>query len=136
MIEGIDSLYEEAEGYTIRNQKVSASLLQRFLQIGYARAANILRQLEENGVVGPAKGSKLREILKDESTLSHEFREIYVRPGNLVVDLLRKNDIALCVCIHGKIWNEGASDESVCQKCINHKSTKKGVANNSIQFKI
>lgn len=58
-----DELYDEAKGIVLQYQKASASLLQRRLQIGYARAARILDMLEENKVVGPAEGSKPRQIL-------------------------------------------------------------------------
>jgi S-DNA-T family DNA segregation ATPase FtsK/SpoIIIE len=44
-------------------ERASASLLQRRLSIGYARAARIIDQLEAAGVVGPAEGSKPREVL-------------------------------------------------------------------------
>ena len=43
--------------------KASASLLQRRLRVGYARAARILDLLEEMGIIGPAEGAKPREIL-------------------------------------------------------------------------
>jgi len=42
--------------------KASTSLLQRRLKLGYARAARVMDALEEMGVVGPAEGSKPREI--------------------------------------------------------------------------
>ena len=45
-------------------ERASASLLQRRLTIGYARAARLLDQLESEGVIGPAEGSKPREVLK------------------------------------------------------------------------
>jgi len=44
------------------NRKASASLLQRRLKVGYARAARLLDILEENGVIGPSNGAKPREI--------------------------------------------------------------------------
>ena len=47
----------------MRAKKASASLLQRRLRIGYARAARILDILEEQGIIGPADGAKPREIL-------------------------------------------------------------------------
>ena len=46
-----------------RSDKASASLLQRRLRIGYARAARILDQMEDRGIVGPADGSRFREVL-------------------------------------------------------------------------
>lgn len=61
--EAVDELYDEAVDIVVSAKKASASLLQRRLSIGYARAARILDELEENGVVGPAQGSKPREVL-------------------------------------------------------------------------
>jgi len=59
----VDDLFKQAVTIVCTNDKASASLLQRRLSIGYARAARILDQLEESGVVGPADGSKPREVL-------------------------------------------------------------------------
>ena len=61
-----DELLEEAKAMVIQTGKASASYLQRRFKIGYARAARILDLLEEQGVVGPADGSKRREILVSE----------------------------------------------------------------------
>jgi S-DNA-T family DNA segregation ATPase FtsK/SpoIIIE len=58
-----DELYEEAKDTIMRAGKASASLLQRRLRVGYARAARLLDLLEANGIIGPADGSKPREIL-------------------------------------------------------------------------
>ncbi|MFH0792204.1 MAG: DNA translocase FtsK 4TM domain-containing protein [bacterium] len=58
-----DSLYEEARRIVIEAKKASASLLQRRLRVGYARAARLIDLLEERGVVGPGDGAKPREIL-------------------------------------------------------------------------
>jgi len=58
-----DELYEEAKDTVMKAGKASASLLQRRLRVGYARAARLLDILEENGVIGQADGSKPREIL-------------------------------------------------------------------------
>jgi S-DNA-T family DNA segregation ATPase FtsK/SpoIIIE len=57
-----DELFEEAKQLVIAADKGSASLLQRKLHVGYARAARILDQLHAAGIVGPAKGSKAREV--------------------------------------------------------------------------
>ncbi len=59
---GEDSLYEEAKRVVIESKKASASLLQRRLRIGYARAARLIDILEERGVVGPGEGAKPREV--------------------------------------------------------------------------
>jgi len=58
-----DELFEEALRVVCQYDRASASLLQRRLSIGYARAARILDQLEAAGVVTPAEGSKPREVL-------------------------------------------------------------------------
>ncbi len=57
-----DTLYNDALQVIKETGKASASLLQRRLSIGYARAARILDILEENGMIGPANGAKPREI--------------------------------------------------------------------------
>lgn len=59
----MDDLFKEAVELVCQFDKASASLLQRRLSIGYARAARILDQLESAGVVSPADGSKPREVL-------------------------------------------------------------------------
>ena len=57
-----DPLYEEAKKVIIQNRRASASLLQRKLRIGYARAARLIDILEEKGLVGPGRGAKPREV--------------------------------------------------------------------------
>jgi S-DNA-T family DNA segregation ATPase FtsK/SpoIIIE len=59
-----DPLFNKAVEIIMQHDKASASLLQRRLSIGYARAARILDQLEQEGYVGPAEGSKPREVIK------------------------------------------------------------------------
>lgn len=61
-----DELYEEAKHIAKEAGKISASLLQRKLQIGYARAARLLDLMEEEGIIGPAQGARPREIIKQE----------------------------------------------------------------------
>ena len=61
--DGNDALFAQALDLVYQEGKASASLIQRRLSVGYARAARILDQLEENGYVGEAQGSKPREIL-------------------------------------------------------------------------
>jgi len=66
--EGIDDdLYGQAKELVIHSGKASASLLQRHLRVGYARAARIIDTMEKNGVVGPGDGAKPREILVGEA---------------------------------------------------------------------
>lgn len=59
-----DPLLPDAKEEIIRAGKASASLLQRRLKVGYARAARLLDLLEQQGFIGPADGAKPREILK------------------------------------------------------------------------
>lgn len=58
-----DTLLPEAKDVIVRAGKASASLLQRRLRIGYARAARILDLLEAQGVIGPGDGAKPRDVL-------------------------------------------------------------------------
>ncbi|HEY7738302.1 MAG TPA: DNA translocase FtsK 4TM domain-containing protein [Candidatus Limnocylindria bacterium] len=58
-----DPLLRQAIDIVRRSDKASASLLQRRLRVGYARAARILDQMEDRGIVGPADGSRFREVL-------------------------------------------------------------------------
>ena len=58
-----DDLYDDALDVVIRARKASASLLQRRLRVGYARAARLLDIMEAKGVIGPGEGSKPRDIL-------------------------------------------------------------------------
>jgi S-DNA-T family DNA segregation ATPase FtsK/SpoIIIE len=59
----LDERFEEAARIIVRYQQGSVSFLQRKLQLGYSRAARIMDQLEEAGIVGPNDGSKARTIL-------------------------------------------------------------------------
>lgn len=61
--DGHDTLFEDAIRLVCQHDKASASLLQRRLAIGYARAARILDQLEAAGIIGPGEGSKPRDVL-------------------------------------------------------------------------
>ena len=58
-----DPLYEKALDIVIQAGKASASYIQRRLSIGYNRAARLVEEMEERGIVGPANGSKPREII-------------------------------------------------------------------------
>ena len=64
-----DELYQEAVKVVIQARRASVSMLQRRLKVGYARAARLIDMMEEEGVVGPYRGSKVRELLVDESYL-------------------------------------------------------------------
>lgn len=60
---GDDDMYKDALRVVVESGKASTSLLQRRLRVGYARAARIIEQMEEQGVIGPADGARPREVL-------------------------------------------------------------------------
>lgn len=60
-----DELYIQAVDVVRQAQKASASLLQRRLKVGYARAARLLDIMEDKGVIGPGEGAKPREVYAD-----------------------------------------------------------------------
>ncbi|GHV80026.1 hypothetical protein AGMMS49944_18170 [Spirochaetia bacterium] len=64
---GEDPLYEKALEIVMQQHKASASYIQRRLKVGYNRAARLVELMERNGVVGPAQGSKPRELLRNPS---------------------------------------------------------------------
>jgi len=66
---GTDELFNEAIALVITHQQGSISLLQRRLKVGYSRAARLIDEMEQTGVVGPFTGSKAREVLVDETYL-------------------------------------------------------------------
>lgn len=67
--EADDSLLWEAADVVVSSDLGSTSNLQRRLKVGYARAGRIMDQLEEKGIVGPANGSRPREVLVDQMEL-------------------------------------------------------------------
>lgn len=69
-LSNLDQLFGEAARVIVMSQQGSTSLIQRKFSIGYNRAGRLMDQLEKAGVVGPAHGSKPREVLiQDENTL-------------------------------------------------------------------
>jgi S-DNA-T family DNA segregation ATPase FtsK/SpoIIIE len=65
-----DPLFNDAVQLVFSNRKASTSLLQRHLRIGYGRAAHLIDLMERDGLVGPADGSRPREILKSPNWLA------------------------------------------------------------------
>lgn len=58
-----DDMFKDAVRVVVESGKASTSLLQRRLRVGYARAARIIEEMEEQGIIGPADGSRPREVL-------------------------------------------------------------------------
>jgi S-DNA-T family DNA segregation ATPase FtsK/SpoIIIE len=73
----LDPMFEDAARVIVRHQQGSVSLLQRKLKLGYSRAARIVDQLEEAGIVGPNDGSKARHvIIENEEQLETVLRTL------------------------------------------------------------
>lgn len=68
-----DDMYDAAKEEVMRAGKASASLLQRRLRVGYARAARLLDILEDKGVIGPGDGAKPREVYGVSDTEKSEY---------------------------------------------------------------
>ncbi len=64
-----DKLYEHAVNIVLETKNASTTFLQRKLKIGYARAASLMDELEENGIIGPPEGGKPRRILATKDDL-------------------------------------------------------------------
>jgi DNA segregation ATPase FtsK/SpoIIIE-like protein len=93
--EGYDSYFDEVALLVLETRKASASLIQRRLKLGYARAARVLDQLEKAGIVGEADGAKPRKILIDMDEYKNareEFLKYGVRPekNGLVSEMIPK----------------------------------------------
>ena len=61
--DGQDDLFRDAVHVVVDSKKASTSLLQRRLRVGYSRAARIMEEMEEQGIIGPADGARPREVL-------------------------------------------------------------------------
>lgn len=59
-----DELFPDAVKFVVDQQKASTSLIQRRFRVGYNRAARIIDDMEKQGIIGPANGSKPREVLR------------------------------------------------------------------------
>jgi S-DNA-T family DNA segregation ATPase FtsK/SpoIIIE len=61
--DGRDDMFTDAVRVVVDSGKASASLLQRRLRVGYARAARLMEEMEEQGIIGPADGARPRDVL-------------------------------------------------------------------------
>lgn len=71
----LDALFWDAVKLVVDSEQASVSLIQRRLKVGYARAARLVDQMEERGVVGPFEGSKPREVLITPDQLQNMLEE-------------------------------------------------------------
>lgn len=70
-----DPLFEDAARFIVMGNTASSSSLQRHYEIGYNRSNRLLDQMEHAKIVGPARGSKPREVLVDLPTLEAMLKE-------------------------------------------------------------
>ncbi len=70
-----DDMLEEAVKLIVDSGRASTSLLQRRLGIGYPRASRIMDQLEEEGIIGPAEGSKPRQVLWQDDNPADDYEQ-------------------------------------------------------------
>lgn len=78
-MKNLDPMFEEAARLTVMNQNMSTSMLQRKLQLGFARAGRIMDQLEAAGVVGPQQGSRPREALVQDLASLQSILDAYMK---------------------------------------------------------
>lgn len=91
-INDADELLPEAINLVIKEEQASISLLQRKLRIGYARAACLIDEMEEMGIVGGFEGSKPRKVLIDKDTLEDSKpRKILIDEDSLQINSYETN---------------------------------------------
>ena len=73
-IKDIDPLFEDAVRFVVMGSNTSPSSLQRRFEIGYNRANRLMDQMEQAGIVGPAQGSKPRQVLLGPMDIDKLFR--------------------------------------------------------------
>ncbi len=70
-----DEYFEAAARFFIEKDKATIGMMQRMFKIGFNRAARIMDQLSEAGIVGPEEGTKPRKVLMSEEQLEQYFEE-------------------------------------------------------------
>ena len=73
--EDVDELFADAGKFIIEKDKASIGMLQRVFKIGFNRAARIMDQISDAGVVGPEEGTKPRKILMSESEFENYLEQ-------------------------------------------------------------
>jgi S-DNA-T family DNA segregation ATPase FtsK/SpoIIIE len=71
----VAELYKKAAYLVVDSGEASISMLRRLLKIGHSRAARLIDTMERDGIVGPFKGSRPRDILITQAQLNERFRD-------------------------------------------------------------
>ncbi len=92
-----DELTEDAIAFILKSKQASVSMLQRRFRIGYNRAARIIDEIEEKGIIGPSDGSRPRQVLVTEDEYYGKAEELYqddeAEPNGNMNGLDDNNDI-------------------------------------------
>ena len=99
---GYDEMLPQAVEVVLETKSCSVSMLQRRVKLGYSRAARIVDQMEELGIVGPYEGAKPRQVVIDRSG----WHEIQVQLG-----LIQEDDLALAAEMNAADEFNSDSDE-------------------------
>ena len=91
---GYDEMLPQAVEAILETKSCSVSMLQRRVKLGYSRAARIVDQMEELGIVGPYEGAKPRKVLVD----YQDWHDIQVRLG-----MASDDDLALAAGMNGDV---------------------------------
>lgn len=78
-MKNLDPLFEEAAKLAVFNRNISTTMIQRKLQLGFARAGRLMDQLESAGIVGPAQGSRPREALVQDMASLQPILDAYLK---------------------------------------------------------
>ncbi|MGM0381378.1 MAG: DNA translocase FtsK [bacterium] len=70
-----EEYYEDAKKLVVQSGKASASMIQRRFRVGYNRAARMIDMMEDEGIVGPHRGSKAREVIVDKEEVLDDLPE-------------------------------------------------------------
>lgn len=106
--EGDDDLLEKAKEAVIKSGRASATYLQRLFKIGYPRAASLLDQLEEKGVIGPVNGAKPREIYISQEEYNAQCSQ--PMSGQPLHNPATSQPPASFLANSGEVWSEEAEE--------------------------
>ena len=107
-----DELIDQATEVVVETGMASVSMLQRRLKLGYARAARLVDQLEDKGIVGPFEGSKPRQVL----ITKEQWQEMKYRKGTVVAPVVARPEPA-CAPVRTACVPNAAPISALCVDC-------------------